>query len=157
MKLIKMTHYTFRIILGCVFIMLLTSCDDKTEMIEYGQDECAFCTMRINDNKYSAMIVETDGKLHKFDSIECLTDFALVKDYVDDTEHSFMISDFYSPGNFIDARRSMFVHNDNFPSPMGLNVMGFDSKKMANKFMSENGGEQMSWIDVVNLVRKRSE
>jgi len=51
----------------------------------------------------------------------------------------------------------MFVHNDNFKSPMVLNVMAFDSKEMADKFMSENGGEQFSWIDVINLVKKRSE
>lgn len=157
MKPIKMLHYIPQIIIVSVIIMLLTCCDNKTETISYGQDECAFCTMRINDDKYSAMIVETDGKLHKFDSIECLTDFALVKDYVDDTEHSFMISDIYSPGNFIDARRSMFVHNDNLPSPMGLNAMAFDSREMADNFISENGGELFNWIDIVNLVRKRSE
>jgi len=157
MKLIKNRFYIFKIIFVWLIINLLASCENKSEAINYGQDECAFCTMRINDNKYSAMIVETDGKLHKFDSIECLTDFALVKDYVDETEHSFMISDFYSPGNFIDARSSMFVRNDNFPSPMGLNAMAFDSKEMADKFMTENGGEQLSGIDVINLVRKRSE
>jgi len=157
MKLIKVLYHIHKIIIVYVIIMLLTSCDNKTEAINYGQDECAFCTMRINDDKYSAKIVETDGRLHKFGSIECLTDFALVQDYVDDTEHSFMISDFYSPGNFIDARSSIFVRNDNFSSPMGLNVMAFDSKEMADRFLSENGGEQMSWIDVNNFVRKRSE
>ena len=157
MKPIRVLHYIFKIIFVWVIIILLASCENKTEPINYGQDECAFCTMRINDDKYSAKIVETDGKLHKFDSIECLTDFALVQDYVDDTEHSFMISDYYSPGNFIDARSSMFVRSDNFSSPMGLNVMAFDSKEIADKFMSENGGDQFSWIDVVNLVRKRSE
>jgi nitrous oxide reductase accessory protein NosL len=40
---------------------------------------------------------------------------------------------------------------------MGLNVMAFDSKEMAEKFMNENGGELMIWNDIINLVRKRSE
>ena len=69
----------------------------------------------------------------------------------------FWLSDYNLPGNFIDARKSMFVHNDNFPSPMGLNVMAFDSKEMAEKFMNENGGELMLWNDIIDLVRKRSE
>jgi copper chaperone NosL len=137
--------------------MLLTSCDQKTEAINYGQDECAFCTMKINDDKYSAKIATSEGELDKFDSIECLTDYALVKNYLDDTEKSFMISEYNSPGNFIDARKSMYVHNNNFPSPMGLNVMAFESKETAEKFMNDNGGELMIWNDIIDLVRKRSE
>ena len=157
MKLIKIQIFILQIIIICAVILLLTSCDNKTETINYGQDECAFCTMKINDDKYSAKLVTSDGELYKFDSIECLTDFALVKNYVDDTGQSFMISDYISPGNFIDARKSVFVQNNNFPSPMGLNVMTFDSKEMAEKFMKENGGELMIWNDLIDLVRKRSE
>jgi copper chaperone NosL len=157
MRRIKTPRYFTQITIVFVIIILLTSCDNKTEAINYGQDECAFCTMRINDDKYSAELITSEGELYKFDSIECLTDFALVKNYVDDTGQYFMITDYSSPGNFIDARNSMFVHNDNFRSPMGMNVMAFESKEMADKFMSENGGEQMSWIDIIDLVRKRSE
>jgi len=157
MKLNRTLKYIPKFLIAFTILMLLTSCDNKTEAIDYGQDECAFCTMRINNDKYSAKLVTSQGELYKFDSIECLTDFALVKNYVNDTEKSFMISDYDSPGNFIDSRSSMFVHNNNFPSPMGLNVMAFDSKEMADKFMKENGGELMLWNDIIDLVRKRSE
>jgi copper chaperone NosL len=152
-----MTYFISQIIIVFACITLLTSCENKTDAINYGQDECAFCTMKINDEKYSAKIKTTEGELYKFDSIECLTDFALVKEYVDNSAQSFMIADYNSPGNFIDTRKSMYIHNDKFPSPMGLNVMAFDSKEMAEKFMNENGGELMIWNDIINLVRKRSE
>jgi copper chaperone NosL len=157
MKQIKMQNLISQIIIACVIIVLLTSCETKTEVIKYGQDECSFCTMKINDDKYSAKIATSEGELYKFDSIECLADFAMVKNYVDDTGQSFMISDYNSPGIFIDARNSMYVHNNNFPSPMGLNVMAFDSQELADKFMKENGGELMIWNDIIDLVRKRSE
>jgi copper chaperone NosL len=157
MKPVRLLLCFPRIIIVCVIVVLLVSCDNKIESIHYGQDECAFCTMKINNDKYSAMIVTAEGELYKFGSIECLTDFALVKDYVDDTEQSFIISDYYSPGNFIDARKSFYVHNNNFPSPMGLNVLAFDSKEMAEKFINENDGKQINWIDVIDLVRKRNE
>jgi copper chaperone NosL len=152
-----MQNFILRIVIVFAVITLLTSCDQKTDAISYGQDECAFCTMKINDDKYSGKIATSEGELHKFDSIECLTDFAFVKNFVDDTGQSFMISNYNSPGNFIDARKSMFVHNNNFPSPMGLNVMAFDSKEMAENFMNDNGGELMLWNDIIDLVRKRSE
>ena len=155
--MIKNRVNIFKLVFAWVIIIIVTSCENKTNVINYGLDECAFCKMRINDEEYSAKIVMSDGKLYKFDSIECLTDFALVKNYVDDTGQSFLISNYKAPGNFIDARGSTYGHNNNFPSPMGLNVMAFDSKEMAEKFTNENGGEQMKWIDVINLVRKRSE
>ena len=157
MNSITFQKQIFQILIAYALILVLTSCDNKIESIQYGQDECAFCTMRIDDDKYSAMIMTAEGELYKFDSIECLADFALVKNYVEDAEQSFMISDYNSPGNFIDARKSTYVHNNNFPSPMGLNVMTFESREMAEKFMNENDGEQMSWTDVIDLVRERSE
>ena len=157
MNYIKFQNKIVQILTVYILIIVLASCENKIESIHYGQDECAFCTMKINDDKYSAMIVTAEGETYKFGSLECLTDFALVRNFVDDAEQSFMISDYNSPGNFIDTRKSVYVHNDNFPSPMGLNVMAFDSKEKAEKFMSENGGKRISWIDVIDLVRKRSE
>ena len=157
MKKIKMQYYISQFIIICGIILIINSCESKTDAIYYGQDECAFCTMKINDDKYSAKIKTTEGELHKFDSIECLTGFALVKNYMDDSEQSFMISDYNSPGNFIDAKKAIYIQNNEFRSPMGLNVMAFDSKENAEKFMNENGGELMIWNDIIDLVRKRSE
>ena len=152
-----MQKYFLHIIVVSCALTFLTSCETKTDAINYGQDECAFCTMKINDDKYSAKIKTAEGELYKFGAIECLTDFALVKNYIDDFGGSFMISDYNSPGSFVDARKSTYVQNDSFPSPMGLNVMAFDSKETAEKFMNENGGNLMLWNDIIDLVRKRSE
>ena len=135
-------------------IIFIFACSQKTEEIKYDSDECAYCTMQIRDNKYAAEIVSDDGTAYKFDSIECLIGFALVKNIVEDESQKFYVNDFMKPGNFIDARNSYFVHNKNFSSPMGLNVQAFASETEQENFIKENGGEKISWENVIELVKK---
>ena len=39
---------------------------------------------------------------------------------------------------------------------MGLNVTAFNGDEQAQKFISENGGEKLSWVEVIELVKQRS-
>jgi len=39
---------------------------------------------------------------------------------------------------------------------MGLNVTTFNSEEQAQKFISENGGEKINWVEVIELVKQRS-
>jgi len=135
---------------------IITSCGSKPEPIEYGHDECEFCRMQITDNKYGAELVTDKGKVYKFDSMECMVEYSLIKNMVGDRDNKLLISDFNNPGQFIDARHSFFVKNDNFRSPMGLNVTTFSSKDAMKKFISQNSGESLTWLDVIELVKLRS-
>lgn len=143
-----------------VFVLLtmltLTSCSSEPEPIDYGQDECEFCRMLITDNKYGAELVTDKGKIYKFDSIECMIEFSLVKNTLGDINNKLLITGFYDPGNFINARKSFYVKNDKFRSPMGLNVTAFNNEEKAQKFLAENGGEKLSWVEVIELVKQRS-
>jgi copper chaperone NosL len=147
-------------IIRLVFVLFtfltLASCANGPEPINYGHDECEFCRMLITDNKYGAELVTDKGKIYKFDSIECMVEFSLVKNTLGDTNNKLLITDFYNPGNFIDARNSFYVKNDDFRSPMGLNVTAFNSEEQAQKFISANGGEKLIWIEVIELVKQRS-
>jgi copper chaperone NosL len=111
--------------------------------------------MLITDNKYGAEIVSDKGKTYKFDSIECLIGFALVKNLTGNQTHDFIVSDFSNPGNFTDARNANYVHNDNFRSPMGLNVSAFGDKAKFDKFISDNGGHSLAWVEVIELVKQK--
>lgn len=139
-----------------LIILTLTSCGSKPEPINYGHDECEFCRMLVTDNKYGAELVTDKGKIYKFDSIECMIEFSLVKNTLGDTNNKLLITDFNNPGNLVDARNSFYVKNDKFRSPMGLNVTAFNNGEQAQKFISENGGEKLSWIEVIELVKQRS-
>jgi copper chaperone NosL len=142
--------YTFLILsLG-----LLTACKPKPEPINYGGDECELCRMRIMDDRYGAELVTPKGKVYKFDSIECLIGYSLNKNLIGDENHLMFISDFSKPGELVDARKSFYIHNNNFRSPMGLNVSAFANDSEQLKFLTENSGEKLNWIEVIELVKQ---
>jgi copper chaperone NosL len=145
-----------RVVFVLLTITTLASCGSEPEPINYGHDECEFCRMQITDNKYGAELVTDKGKIYKFDSIECMIEFSLVKNTLGDTNNKLLITDFNNPGNLVDARISFYVKNDKFRSPMGLNVTAFNGEEQAQKFISENGGEKLSWVEVIELVKQRS-
>jgi len=144
------------IIIFLLLIFLITSCGSKPEPINYGHDECEFCRMQISDNRYGSELVTDKGKVYKFDSIECLIEFAMVKNLIGDANQNFLVTDFATPESFTDATSAFYVHNDNFRSPMGLNVSAFDSEISRQKFVAESGGDLLNWIDVIELVKQRS-
>ena len=156
MKVLNKSFNIFRVIFILLTILTLASCGSEPEPINYGHDECEFCRMLVTDNKYGAELVTDKGKIYKFDSIECMIEFSLVKNTLGDTNNKLLITDFYDPGNLVDARNSVYVKNDKFRSPMGLNVTAFNSEEQLQKFISENGGEKLSWVEVIELVKQRS-
>jgi nitrous oxide reductase accessory protein NosL len=85
-----------------------------------------------------------------------MIEFSLVKNTLGDINNKLLITGFYDPGNFINARKSFYVKNDKFRSPMGLNVTAFNNEEKAQKFLAENGGEKLSWVEVIELVKQRS-
>ena len=146
----------FRVIFILLTILTLASCGGEPEPINYGHDECEFCRMLVTDNKYGAELVTDKGKVYKYDSIECMIEFSLVKNTLGDTNNKLLITDFDNPGNLVDARNSVYVKNNKFRSPMGLNVTAFNGEEQLQKFISANGGEKLSWVEVIELVKQRS-
>ena len=138
------------------FLFLLASCGSKQEPINYGHDECEFCRMQISDNRYGAELVTDKGKVYKFDSIECMIEFAMVKNLIGDSNQKFLITVFSMPETFTDATSAHFVKDDDYRSPMGLNVMAFNRESDADDFLQKNDGIKLNWIDVIELVKQRS-
>jgi len=110
--------------------------------------------MLISDNRYGAELVTDKGKVYKFDSIECLVNFAFAKNVVANEKYNLLVTYFSNPGKLNEARSAVYIHNDNFRSPMDLNVAAFSNVSDAQKFLSENGGRQITWIDVVEMVKQ---
>ncbi len=139
-----------------ILLLILSGCKAGPEPINYGNDECDFCRMQISDNRYGSEIVTDKGKVFKFDEAGCMIEYALVENLIGDANQKFLVTDFATPETFIDASTAFFVLNDNFRSPMGLNVSAFDSEVSRQKFVAENGGNLLNWIDVIELVKQRS-
>ena len=137
-------------------LLFIYSCSTEPEPINYGHDECEFCRMLITDNKYGSELVTDKGKIYKFDSIECLVEFSIVKNIIGDMNNKFLVSDFGNPGTLLNCTESYYVKTDKYRSPMGLNVSAFSEKDKMENFISQNGGETLSWVDVIELIKQRS-
>ena len=157
-----MLKYSFSSILLLNLILLLlllfniSGCKSGPEPINYGQDECEFCRMQITDNRYGSEIVTDKGKVFKFDEIGCMIEYAMVKNFIGDANQKFLVTDFTNPETLINASSAFFVQNENFRSPMGSNVIAFDSEISRQKFVAESGGSLLNWVDVIELVKQRS-
>ncbi len=148
-----------RLAFGGLFIILLFTlfgCKSGSEPINYGHDECEFCRMQITDNRYGSEIVTDKGKVFKFDEVGCMIEYAMVKNLIGDANQKLLVTDFATPETFIDATNAFFVQNDNFRSPMGSNVMSFDSEISRQKFVAESGGNLLNWVDVIEIIKQRS-
>ena len=112
--------------------------------------------MLITDNRYGSELITDKGKIFKFDEVGCMIEYALVENLIGDANHKFLVTDFAAPKSFIVANNAFYVQNENFRSPMGLNVMAFDSEASRQKFISENKGHLIDWVEVIELVKQRS-
>jgi copper chaperone NosL len=144
--------HTFIFFLLSSAVML--TCGVSPEPINYGNDECEHCRMMITDNKYGAEVVTGKGKVYKFDSIECLVGYSLEINIIGDNEQAFLVTNFSKPENLIDARSAFYIHNDNYRSPMGLNVSAFENKSEMKAFLLKDGSKKLSWFDVIEMVKQ---
>ena len=133
-------------------LLILVSCNVEPEPINYNYDECAYCKMKIADIRFGAEMVTSKGKVHKYDSVECL-----VRTYIENekTKYAFIIvTDYSQPHNLIDASSATFMISEKQPSPMGGNLSAYQSKEHAEITLSEKGGKLLDFEGLVNEYRK---
>ena len=151
-----MLKYRSSYILLLLILLVFQSCKTDYEPINYGQDECDFCRMLITDKRFGSEIINDKGKVLKFDEVGCMIEYAIAKNYIGDTSQRFLVTDLSEPETFINATSALFIENENFRSPMGLNVCAFGDEAASQKFLSENGGNKFNWIELIELVKQRS-
>lgn len=133
--------------LTIVLLFCLSSCEVGPEPIQYNYDECAYCKMKISDVRFGAEIVTKKGKIHKYDSAECL-----VRTYNEDQKKDFayiIVTDFSRPHNLIDAASATFLISKNQPSPMGGDLSAYEDREMAQSIHAEKGGRLLSFEELV--------
>jgi copper chaperone NosL len=116
-----------------------------------GSESCELCRMAVTDRQYGAQLVTATGKVHLFDSIECLASFQAQARGMGPVA-SIWVSDVEKPGSLVAASEARFVRSrGSRNSPMGLGLMAFspaaDSGDLRARF-----GAVLTWTDVVALV-----
>ena len=130
-------------------LMLLSSCEIKPEPIDYGKDVCAFCSMTAMDKKFGAELINSNGKILKFDCGECM--FQYLKSNTDFKPEKILVTAYDSPGNLIDAEKAFYLSGGNINSPMGGRLAAFTTREDAEKFQKELNGDLILWDKAISL------
>ncbi len=139
-------------ILLLLILLMFVACGNDPEPINFGEDNCTHCRMMITDEKYGAELVTDKGKIYKYDSVECLLEQLHKQTFREEQIASMWVIDFSNPRTLIDAKTAYYTQNDDFRSPMGLNVQAFQTEEDFNKFFNENGGEKLTWPDLMKFA-----
>jgi len=121
--------------------------------IDYTHDTCDYCRMTISDERFGGQFITSKGKVHVFDSIECLAAFYLVNGTSADGEQVW-VTDYAKPGRWLQAESAVFAHGNIRQSPMGLNVASFGADADTATIRRDLNATIMRWSAVLELVRR---
>jgi copper chaperone NosL len=109
--------------------------------------------MTIADDHYGAEIVTDKGRVHKYDSIECMVN-ALIDD--DDADEfgaaGLYTTDFVNRGSLVDATTAVYLRSRTLPSPMGMSLTSFARAADAESVRTAHEGDILDWGAVKRLV-----
>jgi copper chaperone NosL len=126
-------------------IIFLFGCKHEFEPVNYGHDACMQCKMTILDKRYAAEVITKKGKVLKFDDIACLKKY-IGEEHMEEQVQKLFVADYNNPdGNFLDAAKALYLHNELFRSPMNGNYGAFASAEDAKKLADSLNGSLLSW------------
>ncbi len=134
-------------------VLLFTGCEIKPQKINYGSDNCQYCNMTIVDRQHASQVVTDKGRAYKFDAIECMLNYQT--ENTDQSVAIYLVNDFKSPGELIDATTATYLISPEIASPMGANLSAFNSEEKAQKTKTENSGKLYNWEALKNLSLKQ--
>jgi len=96
------------------------SCSVSPEPINFGEDHCAHCKMKIVDPKFGGELVTRKGRIYKFDALECLIPYL---DENNVTEYAHVLAIAYDfPKTLFNVNELGFEIDPAYNSPMGMNL-----------------------------------
>lgn len=129
--------------IGTVILLLAISCKVESQRIEYGKDQCDFCSMNIVDEIHAAQYVTKKGKQFKFDAIECMVNNLSAKN--EEEIAILLVANFDKPGEMIDAKTAAYLISSNIKSPMGANLSAVSTSEKAEELQQKYTGEIYNW------------
>ncbi len=134
-----------------LIVGLLAACGPAgPRPIAYGKEACANCLMTVSDSRFGAELVTRTGKVHVFDSAECLAEY--VRAHPAEATGSLWVTDFGRPGTLLPAAGADYLRTSEISSPMGLGVAAFDRQTGRPAGLT---GVSLSWVQVLALAGPR--
>jgi copper chaperone NosL len=131
-----------------VWMVLVAGCVSGPQPIAYGADACDYCRMQISDRRYGAEIVTKTGKVNRFDSIECLTEFYRQAIRAGDLA-SVWVADYRHPGTLIPATTARYLDLGAGHSPMGRGLIAVAADSDARALQATLPGAVKAWSEII--------
>ena len=119
----------------------------EPEPIALNEDQCDYCRMTISDSRFGGEAVLATGRVRKFDSVECLVDWARATP--SDGRGALFVIDLQHPGTFVPASAAGFLKGALIKSPMGQSVVSFADTARAEQQRAMLGGRVMTWAQLL--------
>lgn len=129
-----------------IALLLILSCSVKPKAIDYGNTACHYCSMTIVDKQHAAQVVTDKGKAYNFDAIECMLNH--LKEESTAPIALYLVNDYLTPGELIDAQKSAYLISEAIPSPMGAFLTALQGKKEAQALVDQQGGKIYTWEEI---------
>lgn len=118
----NLKHYLFIFMVASIFV----ACTPEQDPIQFGTDHCAYCKMGIVDPKFGSEMVTEQGRVYKFDAVECMVPFMRENS---DLEPALVLSiAFDDPEKLYEVDQLYFEIDAKYQSPMGGNIAAFKRK-----------------------------
>lgn len=136
-----------RKIVFIVAVFTLFACNNTPKTIAYGSDGCHYCSMTIVDKQHAALFMTKKGRSYAFDASECMLNHLKEIDNV--SIAAFLVTDYNTPGETIDATKATYLISKNIPSPMGEYLTAFANTDAAKNAQEKNEGEILTWNELI--------
>lgn len=128
----------FKKILLLFFVLVSCSTRKTPKDFSSGEHSCGYCQMKISDMRFRTQAISKKGKVHYFDSVECLTawheDHKKVAGFL-------WVGDFFKKDQWIDYSNAYFLQSSKLNSPMGAGLSSYESLEGAKKSQKIYGGK----------------
>ncbi len=140
-----MKGISFSLLFSGLILLIVSSCQVKSDPLVYGKDACYSCKMTLVDRRFGSEVVTRKGKVYKFDDVNCMVGFLKSGFEPDENIELILAADFEVEGTLIDARRAYFLHSEQLNTPMGSGVGVFVSTEQAQQRNADFPGEVEDW------------
>lgn len=141
-------------ILPLLLFSILLSCSTEPREIDYGNENCEFCSMTIMDKQFGTEMITNKGKIFTFCSIECMVwEYVRENKYMKEDIKLMLAKDFIQPNELINVEELTFVKSIDIPSPMGASLSAFDSKVKAEEILKDKTGEIFTWKELTKKIK----
>jgi len=113
-------------------------------------DECARCTMAIQELKVASEATFKNGDVKKFDDIGCMARYLKERKVTDRQLKGMYVHDLAS-GKWLPIERAVLVQS-RYPTPMRYGIVAFASAQAARRLDPKYQGKVVTWVSILKGV-----